>query len=116
MIAVLQNLPSPSALLLATPVSEEIYDAITFEPLDISSGPLNANGAVECDRCSWRTTVLGSEQMMLAVAQVQVQVGMAIDGGTQAEEGGRGIVDWMKERSEGCGCGGTWVRPDRRRS
>lgn len=77
-------LPDPSSLFLSPP-NEYEYDAITFLPL--------FGRAARCNRCGWKTAVLG-----------QTTVG--------DEEVLRGWRKWRREREQGCGCGGCWVRID----
>jgi hypothetical protein len=81
---IIQALPTPSALLRSTSrFSEYQHDAITLERL--AEG---ATGLGKCDRCAWKTGVLG-------------------------DQGWLGMGAWgqrRKEQERQCVCGGTWVR------
>lgn len=74
----------PSALLRSqSRFSDDQHDAITFAPLAD-----NVKGLAKCDRCGWKTGVLGE----------QGWIGLGLWG------------NWRKEQERQCVCGGTWMR------
>lgn len=71
-----------------------------FEQLQVTPG----STSIRCDRCSWTTRALG----------LDIDLGLGLDGmGTGSVgigEGWKRYVEWRRERENGCGCGGSWVR------